>query len=87
MTDFGDKVSDAEKAPINDKIAELKKAVEANNTDEMKAKTEELQKVFYELSSKVYQAAGAQAQPEQGAAQQDEAGKDGFVDADYTDAN
>lgn len=87
MTDFGDKVSDAEKAPINDKIAELKKAVEANNTDEMKAKTEELQKVFYELSSKVYQAAGAQAQPEQGAAQQDEAGNDGFVDADYTDAN
>ena len=57
----------------------------------MKAKTEELQKVFYELSSKVYQAAGAQAQADQGAAgtaQQDGGnGKDGFVDADFTDAN
>jgi len=86
MTDFGDKVSEAEKAPIKDKIAELKKAIEANNTDDMKAKTEELQKAFYELSSKVYQAAGAQAQAGQDTAQQD-SGKDGFVDADYTDAN
>ena len=91
MTDFGDKVSEAEKAPIVDKIAELKKSIEANDTDEMKAKTEELQNVFYELSSKVYQAAGAQAQADQGAAgtaQQDGGnGKDGFVDADFTDAN
>ncbi len=93
MTDFGDKVSEIDKAPIQDKIAELKKAIEANNTDEMKAKTEELQKVFYELSSKVYQAAGAQAQaegqPQGGAADNsgNDDGKSDFVDADFKDAN
>ncbi len=93
MTDFGDKVSEAEKAPIVDKIAELKKAIETNNTDEMKAKTEELQKVFYELSSKVYQAAGAQAQAEgqpQDGADDNNGNNDGkgdFVDADFKDAN
>ena len=62
MTDFGDKVSDADKAPIQAKIEELKKAIESGVTADMKAKTDELQKLIYELSSKVYQASGAAQQ-------------------------
>ena len=60
----------------------------------MKAKTDALQNAFYELSSKVYQAAGGQGNPADAAAAAGAAGvadngdgKDGgdFVDADFTD--
>ncbi|MGN0665046.1 MAG: Hsp70 family protein, partial [Huintestinicola sp.] len=90
LTDFGDKISDSDKAPVQAKIDELKKAIESGNTADMKAKTEELQKAVYELSSKVYQAAGAAQQaaggeaPNPGADSND--GGEGFVDADFTEA-
>ena len=90
IKDFGDKVSESDKAPIQSKIDELKKAIESGNTADMKAKTDELQQAVYEPSSKVYQAAGAQAQGQPGEAaqqggNQDNGNNDGFVDADYTD--
>ena len=91
LADFGDKVTDADKAPITDKCEALKEALKTDNTDDIKAKTDELQKAFYDLSSKVYQQAGGQGAPDMsnmgdmgnmggGAAD------DGVVDADYTEA-
>ena len=93
LTDFGDKVSESDKAPVKAKIDELKKAIEGGNTADMKAKTDELQKAVYDLSSKVYQAAGAAQQAAQGGASPDQGGSnnggndnnDGYVDADYTE--
>ncbi|MDE5575842.1 MAG: molecular chaperone DnaK [Oscillospiraceae bacterium] len=93
LTDFGDKVSEEERANIQSKIDALKAANATDNTEDIKAKTEELQKAFYEVSQKVYQAAGAQAQQD-GAAGADMGGasddnNDGnggdFVDADFTE--
>ena len=94
LADFGDKVSADEKADIQSKIDALKAANATDNTDDIKAKTEELQKAFYEVSQKVYQAAGAQAQqdgaagPDMGGAS-DNGGNDGgdFVDADFSESN
>ena len=92
LSDFGDKVSESDKAPIQAKIDELKKAIESGNTADMKAKTDELQKAVYDLSSKVYQAAGAAQQAAQGEAPQDNGGAsnggndDGFVDAEFTES-
>ena len=92
LGEFGDKVSEDEKAPIQAKCNELKEALKTDDTASIKAKTEELQKLFYELSSKVYQQAGAAAQAENGTA---DAGFDGgvndskddnVVDADFTEA-
>ena len=98
LADFGDKVSEEEKANIQSKIDALKAANATDNTDDIKAKTEELQKAFYEVSQKVYQAAGAasaEAQQESaagmgGGASGDNGGNDGndgadFVDADFTE--
>lgn len=95
LADFGDKVSEEEKANIQSKIDALKAANATDNTDDIKAKTEELQKAFYEISQKVYQAAGAQAQQDQGgaadmgggASDDNNGGNDGadFVDADFTE--
>ena len=94
LTDFGDKVSESDKAPIQAKIDELKKAIEGGSTADIKAKTDELQKAVYDLSSKVYQAAGAAQQAAQGEAPQggasDNGGNggndDGFVDAEFTES-
>ena len=94
LTDFGDKVSESDKAPIRAKIDELKKAIEGGSTADIKAKTDELQKAVYDLSSKVYQAAGAAGQAAQGEAPQggasDNGGNggndDGFVDAEFTES-
>ena len=93
LTDFGDKVSADEKAAVQPKIDALKEALKTDNTDDIKAKSDELQKAFSEIATKVYQAAGAAAQAAQGAADggnTDNGGNDGsdgngFVDADFKD--
>ena len=75
-------------------MADLKAALKADNIDDIKAKTDELQKAFYELSSKVYQAAGAAAGQDpnaaaggfDGAADSGSSNDDNVVDADFTEA-
>ena len=93
LTDFGDKVSADEKAAVQPKIDALKEALKTDNTDDIKAKSDELQKAFSEIATKVYQAAGAAAQAAQGAADggstnngsNDGSDGNGFVDADFKD--
>ncbi len=66
LADLGDKVTDADKAPVNDAIAKLKETVKGGNTDAIKADTEALQKAFYPIAEKLYQSQQAQdAGPEQ----------------------
>ncbi|MBQ2823180.1 MAG: molecular chaperone DnaK [Oscillospiraceae bacterium] len=97
LADFGDKVSADEKAAVQPKIDALKEAAKTDNTEDIKAKTEELQKAFSEIATKVYQAAGAAAQSAQGAdmgnmgagaADDSDNGNGGdFVDAEFKDAD
>ena len=95
LEEFGDKVSADDKAPIQSKCEELKAALKADNIDEIKAKTEELQKAFYDLSSKVYQAAGAAAGQDPNAAGgfdgsaegNSSSNDDNVVDADFKPKN
>ena len=66
MSDLGDKITDADKAPVNDAIAKLKKTIESGDVEAMKADTDALQKAFYPIAEKIYKAeqaqgAGAQA--------------------------
>ena len=67
LNDFGDKVTAEDKAPIEAKCNELKEALKGNDIADIKAKHDELQKVFGELATKVYQNASPE---EQAAAQQ-----------------
>ena len=62
---------------------ELKKSLEANDTDAMKADSEALEKAFYAISEKLYaQQGGAQgAGPDMGG----NAGGEGFYNADFED--
>ncbi len=97
MNDFGDKITDADKAPIQEKITALKSVLESGNTEDIKAKTDALQQAFYELSSKAYQQAGGDpnamnagfdpnAMGGMGNAQEAPSSDDDVIDADFTEA-
>ncbi|MBF7059057.1 molecular chaperone DnaK [Weissella confusa] len=85
LEEVGDKLPDADKKPVEDAVAELKAAKEADNLDDMKTKKESLEKVAQELAVKLYQ----QAAPEQGAQAADGAASndDNTVDGDFEDVS
>jgi molecular chaperone DnaK len=86
LRDLGDKVSSEDRDKINKAKDELKKSLEGKDLEEIKAKTEELTKVIYEATSKVYQQSGQDAAGSAGAAGSADAGNPGgdeTVDADY----
>ncbi|KAA8442451.1 molecular chaperone DnaK [Weissella paramesenteroides] len=86
LEEVGDKLPADEKKPVEDGVADLKAAKEADNLEDMKAKKEALEKVSQELAVKLYQ----QAQPEEdkdGAAQGGKSGDDNTVDGDFEDVS
>ncbi|MBC5638790.1 molecular chaperone DnaK [Ornithinibacillus sp. BX22] len=85
LKDLADKVSDEEKQKAEAAKEELKKALEGNDLDEIKAKKEALQEQVQQLSVKLYE---QMAQANQ--AGQDEAAQntsDDVVDADYQEVD
>ena len=84
LSEVGDKVPESEKAPIQAGIDKLKETLKGEDSDAIKAATEELTQQFYKMSEKLYQ---QQAPQGDGAAQQPgaDAGAQGgqYYDADY----
>jgi len=70
MKDAGDKLSADDKAPVEEALTKLKDAISADDTDRMKAETENVTQALYKMSEKLYSAAGGQP----GAGPQDYAG-------------
>ncbi len=62
LNDLGDKVDKKDKEKAEELIEEVKKALEGTDTDEIKKKTEELNKVAMDLAGKVYEQAAKEAQ-------------------------
>ena len=84
MKDAADKVTDSDKAAVEEAIKALELAVKEDNLDDIKSKLEALDNAFLPVSQKIYADAGAtagagDAQPQQ--TQQD----DGIVDAEFTE--
>ena len=85
LEEVGDKVSEDDKAPVREAVEKLKKSLEANDTDAMKADSEALEKAFYAISEKLYaQQGGAQGAGFDAGAQQQGA-DDTVYDADFED--
>ena len=82
IADLGDKVTDADKTPVNEAIEKLKKTMEGGDVEAIKADTEALQKAFYPIAEKIYKAE-AQAGEQGGTAQGTDA--DGNYYADFED--
>ena len=90
MKELENALSEDEKNDINAAKDELSKALEANNIDDIKAKTEKLTEKFHTISAKMYQQAqAAGANPDMGGAAgaANDTGSapkdDNVVDADY----
>ena len=84
LSDLGDKVTDADKAPVNEAIEKLRSTIATGDTEAIKADTEALQKAFYPIAEKLYQAQGGADQ----AGAQGGTGADGAyygTDADFED--
>lgn len=87
LKDLGDKIDAGDKAKVESAVADLKKALEGNDTAKIKEETEKCTNVSYEVFGKAYQqqAAEQQAQGQQPGAgsNQQQPPKDDVVDADY----
>ena len=59
LDELGDKISGEEKAKVQTEIDNTKKALESNNTDQIKEAKEKLTTVFYSISEKLYSANAA----------------------------
>ncbi len=82
------KIDESEKSAVQAEVDKVKEALKGSDTEAIKAATEELQKKFYEISSKLYQQqaqSGAQDAPgaDAGQAQNGE----NVYDADFTENN
>ena len=60
LKEFGDKVSASDKASIESAMADLKKTMEGQDLEAIKAKTEALKQASYKLAEEIYKTAGAQ---------------------------
>jgi molecular chaperone DnaK len=86
LKDLGDKIDSSDKAKIEAELEATKKALESNNLDSIKAATEKLTQVSYEIFGKIYQQQGAAGGAPGGEPKGSGAGPgdaDNVVDADY----
>lgn len=92
MKDLADKLSEEEKTKITEAKDELSKALEGNNIEEIKEKTEKLTTEFHTISTKMYEQAAANGQGGEGfdpnmeqntAEDQSGVKHDNVVDAEY----
>ena len=90
LEEVGDKVSEDEKSNVEKLVGELRELIAGDDIEAIKSKTEELEKVIQEIGAKIYQQAQAEAQAQQAAGQDANAGTqdapsddDDTIDADY----
>jgi len=82
LTEFGDKVSAADKSVIENALADLKGALTGEDPASIKAKADTLAQASMKLGEAMYQASQAGAQPGG-----DEPPKDDVVDADFEEVD
>ena len=84
LADYGDKVSEADKSAIEAAIAELKTALEGDDLEAIKAKTEAMTQASMKLGEAMYSAQQSEEEARAAAdAAADAAKDDDIVDADF----
>ncbi len=86
MSDLGDKVTADDKSKIEGLVKELRDVIQAENFDEIGTKKTELEQALYQITTNLYQQAGAEAEgsPDAGAKASAPDGDD-VIDADFTE--
>jgi molecular chaperone DnaK len=83
LKDFGDKVPQGDKATVEAALAELKTAIQGDDKDAIKQKTDALAQASMKLGEALYQANQGTAAGEGGGASEEAGGKDNVVDVDF----
>ena len=83
IKDLGDKVDSKDKEEAEDKMADLKKALEGDDIDEIKKAKEELQEKAMALATKVYEEAAKERQATEGNEDASTDSKDDVQEASY----
>jgi molecular chaperone DnaK len=83
LKDFGDKVPQGDKATVEAALAELKTAIQGDDKDAIKQKTDALAQASMKLGEALYQANQGMAAGEGGGASEEAGGKDNVVDVDF----
>ena len=84
LSEVGDKIPESEKAPVQAGLDKLKESLKGEDTDAIKAATEELTQLFYKMSEKLYQQQAPQGDPNMGGQPGgDPNGGQQYYDADY----
>jgi len=87
LKENGDKVPADAKGKVEEKIADLKKAIESNDTERMKQAIEAVNTEMQAVSQHLYSQAGGAGQGDAGnaGAEQDKGGDDDIIDAEVVD--
>ncbi len=83
LGEIGDKISAEEKSTVQAEIDKVKDALKTEDTDKIKAATEELEKKFGEIATKMYQQAQPEGTPDN-SGQQSTGNDENTFDAEYT---
>ena len=86
LKELGDKLTDADKAKVNDELERFKKTREGNNAEEIKKAMESFTQETYAIFGKVYQQQGNGGdQNQQGGPQAGGTADDGTVESSFTE--
>ncbi|OPX66055.1 MAG: molecular chaperone DnaK [Methanoregulaceae archaeon PtaB.Bin056] len=90
LKEHGDTIEPADREKVESGVADLRKALEADKSDDIRAKMETLTEAVYAITTKIYQKAQAEKQAQQaagaaggGAGGSPGAGDENVVDADF----
>ena len=91
VNESGDKLEEADKTEVNNKVAALKTTMQSGTVEEIKSGMDELQKAIYAVSEKLYKASapqqGEQAAPGANPQQGGQNPNGDVYDADYKDVD
>lgn len=72
LSDYGDKISDADRQQINEAISALRASLDSGEPEDIKAKSEALKQASHKLAEEVYKQSAASQQSEAGTAGESE---------------
>ena len=87
IKDLGEKVDADTRSKVEGAVADLKKAMEGENTDDIRAKSEALTQVSHKLAEAIYQQSAQSEQAQEGAETQGQSSSGAQPDEDVVDAD
>jgi molecular chaperone DnaK len=87
VKDLGEKVDAETRSKVEGAVADLKKAMEGENADDIRAKSEALTQVSHKLAEAIYQQSAQSEQAQEGAETQGQSSGGAQSDEDVVDAD